>query len=67
MGPATKTRYRPPTLIYWWATKTRYPPYIDTIGGQQKHVTHPTLIYWWATKTRYPPYNSLNSKKSLAL
>jgi len=32
-----------PTLIYWWATKTRYPPYIDTIGGQQKYVTR------WAT------------------
>ncbi|RKZ68543.1 MAG: hypothetical protein DRQ99_03475, partial [Candidatus Parabeggiatoa sp. nov. 3] len=28
----------------WWATKTRYPPYIDRYGGQQKHVTHPTLI-----------------------
>ncbi|GEM_PF-4750933 len=23
----------------WWATKTRYPPYIDFNGGQQKHVT----------------------------
>jgi len=25
----------------WWATKTRYPPYIDW--------------QWWALKTRYPP------------
>jgi len=42
-----------PTLSYWWAAKTRYPPYIDLFGGQQKHATHPTLIYWWAAKTRY--------------
>ncbi len=42
MGQATKTRYRPPTLMAWWATKNRYRP--------------PTLMAWWATKTRYPPY-----------
>ncbi len=26
MGQATKTRYRPPTLMAWWATKNRYRP-----------------------------------------
>jgi len=43
-----------------WATKRRYPPYINLNGGQQKDVTHPTLILRWATKRRYPPYINLN-------
>ncbi|RKZ43986.1 MAG: hypothetical protein DRR00_28920, partial [Candidatus Parabeggiatoa sp. nov. 3] len=30
-----------PTLIYWWATKTRYPPYIDLLVGNKN--TLPTL------------------------
>ncbi|RKZ41819.1 MAG: hypothetical protein DRR00_31395, partial [Candidatus Parabeggiatoa sp. nov. 3] len=35
---------------HWWATKTRYPPYIELLGP--------------ATKTRYPPYNSLVGNKN---
>ncbi|RKZ53209.1 MAG: hypothetical protein DRR16_03845 [Candidatus Parabeggiatoa sp. nov. 3] len=31
----------------WWATKTRYPPYIF-------------IFKWWATKTRYRPPTFLN-------
>ena len=38
----------------WWATKTRYPPYIDFNGGQQKHVTHPTLILMVGNKNMLP-------------
>jgi len=28
----------------WWAAKTRYPPYKNGNGGQQKHATHPTRM-----------------------
>jgi len=36
MGQATKTRYPPYRILFFW---------ID--GGQQKHVTHPTGYYFF--------------------
>jgi len=54
-----------PTLSYWWAAKTRYPPYIDLLVGSKNTL----LIYWWAAKTRYPPYIDLlvGSKNTLLI
>jgi len=51
-----------PTLSYWWAAKTRYPPYIDLLVGSKNTL----LIYWWAAKTRYPPYiDTIGGQQSL--
>ncbi|RKZ43751.1 MAG: hypothetical protein DRR00_29270, partial [Candidatus Parabeggiatoa sp. nov. 3] len=31
------------TLIYWWATKRRYPPYIDLLVGNKKTLPAPYI------------------------
>ncbi|HEW98031.1 MAG: hypothetical protein DRR16_10730 [Candidatus Parabeggiatoa sp. nov. 3] len=57
MGPATKTRYLPPTLINLNGAGNKNPlpaPYIQW-GRQQKPVTGPLHSMGPATKTRYRP------------
>ncbi|HEW98615.1 MAG TPA: hypothetical protein ENF37_08260 [Beggiatoa sp.] len=53
---ATKRRYPPYIDLLGPATKRRYPPYIELKVGN--HVTHPTLIYW-GRQPRYSLYKAV--------